>query len=495
MQTVLRILMVEDVTSDAERALHVLKHARIAYEVRRVGTENEFVEQLDTFKPDLVLSDFTLPHFDGLSALRLVCEKRPDMPFIFVSGALGEERTVEMLKSGAADYVMKSNLARLPTAVRRAMREAEVQRQEAWQRAQAVRLSNVRAMQGAIASAIVRGQDSQALLEAACAIAVEHGGFRMAWIGQVTPHVLSLTPVASNGHNAGYLDAVAQIAGTELTQGRGQSTVPWQNGAVVVQDIENNTLFVLREEALARGYRSMIALPLMVENKLTALLKIYADKAEYFGPEEIKILTEVADDLSFALSYRAKQEKLSHFANHDVLTGLPNRRLLHKHLKQELVRAGRLKNSVAVVFVDLDHFKSVNDTLGHGTGDRVLREVSSQILACTREGDLVARLGGDEFVMVLPMQSDRETAELVIQRVLETVSHTIRIGNHKLNVGCSIGVAVYPQDGKDSETLLCNADAAMYRAKKNPGQPSFYFHNGITNQTRTPITQELDQAC
>jgi diguanylate cyclase (GGDEF)-like protein len=119
---------------------------------------------------------------------------------------------------------------------------------------------------------------------------------------------------------------------------------------------------------------------------------------------------------------------------------------------------------VEVVFVDLDNFKTVNDTMGHSAGDRLLKEFSARILSCTREGDIVARLGGDEFVMVLPIQSNGDDSP-VIQRLLENVSRAFRIGNRKLNLSCSIGVAVYPSDGKDATALLRRADACMYRAK------------------------------
>lgn len=468
METVLKILILEDVASDAELETVALKRARIACESLRVETQTEFLEQLEKFNPDLVLADFTLPTFDGLSALEIVRDRRPDMPFIIVSGTIGEEKAVEALKRGATDYVVKSNLARLPMAVMRAVGESEERRRIA-------RLSRVHAVRGAIASAIVRIRDPKELFQAACAIAVEHGRFRLAWVGQVAPEASTLDPVAWSGHNDGYLDEAARRSIHVSEDCRGKGAALRRGGGIVVRDIRDDKLFGLKKEALARGYRSMIALPLIAENKVMAVFKIYAAEPDFFRSEERKILSEVAGDLSFALDHKANEERLSKLANHDVLTGLANRRLLHEHLKQELARAHRQKNMVAVVFVDLDHFKSVNDTLGHSAGDRLLREVSARILSCTREGDIVARLGGDEFVMVLPIQSDEESVAPVIQRVLDSVSRTVRIGNRRLNVSCSIGVAVYPQDGRDDTTLLRNADAAMYRAKELR-RGSIHFH-------------------
>lgn len=462
METVLKILILEDVASDAELETVALKRARIACESLRVETQTEFLEQLEKFSPDLVLADFTLPTFDGLSALEIVRDRRPDMPFIIVSGTIGEEKAVEALKRGATDYVVKSNLARLPMAVMRAVGESEERRRIA-------RLSRVHAVRSAIASAIVRIRDPKELFQAACAIAVEHGRFRLAWVGRVAPDAATLDPVAWSGHNDGYLDEVARrsihVSEDCRDDCRGKRAALRRGGGIVVKDIQNDKLFVLKEEALARGYRSMIALPLITENKVTELFKIYAAEPDFFRSEETKILGDLAGDLSFALDHKAKEERLSNLAYHDVLTGLANRRLLHEHLKRELARAHRQKTMVAVVFVDLDNFKTVNDTLGHSAGDRLLREVSARISSCTREGDIVARLGGDEFVMVLPIQSDRDTSP-VIQRLLDSVSRTFRIGNRKLNVSYSIGVAVYPQDGRDGATLLRNADAHMYRSKE-----------------------------
>lgn len=458
METVLKILILEDVPSDAELETEALKRARIACESLRVETQTDFLEQLEKFSPDLVLSDFTLPAFDGLSALKIVRHRRPDIPFIIVSGTIGEEKAVEALKRGATDYVVKSNLARLPMAVMRAVGESEERRRIA-------RLSRVHAVRSAIASAIVRIRDPKELFQAACAIAVEHGRFTLAWVGWVAPGALTLDPVAWSGHNDGYLDEVARrsVHVSDDCRGKGAALM---RGGIVVRDIRDDKLFVLKKEALARGYRSMIALPLVAENKVMALFKIYAAEPDFFRSEETKILGDLADDLSFALDHKANEERLSKLAYHDVLTGLANRRLLHEHLKRELARAHRQKTMVAVVFIDVDNFKTVNDTLGHSAGDRLLREVSTRILSCTREGDIVARLGGDEFVMVLPIQADRDTVSPVIQRVLDSVSRTLCIGNRKLNLSCSIGVAVYPQDGRDDATLLRNADAAMYRAKE-----------------------------
>lgn len=466
METALRILLLEDVPSDAELERQALQRARILCETRCVETRADFLRELDAFNPDLVLSDFTLPNFDGLSALRLVRDRDPDLPFIFVSGTIGEERAVEALKNGATDYVVKTNLARLPAVVLRALREVRERKRHARQEARLARLSRLRAMQSAIASAIVRIRDPHELFQAACTLAVEHGGFRMAWVGRVTPETLAVEPVAWSGYNEGYLEEVVSLPEAAAEDCSGKGAALRQGNAVTVRDIEHDRFFVPKQSALARGYRSMIALPLIAESRVMAVFKIYSAEAGFFDADEVAILNELAGDLSFALDHRAREERLSHFAYHDMLTGLPNRRRLREHLDQEIARARRLKNMVAVVFIDLDDFKAVNDTLGHSAGDRVLKEVAARISSCIREGDLAARLGGDEFVMVLPLQPGQETLAPMMQRVLDSVSRVIRIGNRKVSVGCSIGAAIYPRDGKDSESLMRGADTAMYRVKE-----------------------------
>jgi diguanylate cyclase (GGDEF)-like protein len=288
----------------------------------------------------------------------------------------------------------------------------------------------------------------------------------MAWVGRVVPDISGIEPVAWSGHDAGYLDEIAALSGTATMVRDGKGVPLRQDCAVTVMDIANELFFIPRQAALARGYRAMVALPLIAENKVTAVFEIYAAEKGFFGTEETQILNELADDLSFALDHRAREERLSHFAYYDVLTGLPNRRLLCEHLAQELARAQRLKNTVALVFIDLDDFKTVNDTLGHSAGDKVLKEVGARIVSCIREGDMAARLGGDEFVMVLPMEPGAESLEPMIQRVFDSVSAAIVVGRHRIGMRCSIGTASYPQDGRDSDTLLNCADSAMYRAKQ-----------------------------
>ena len=161
---------------------------------------------------------------------------------------------------------------------------------------------------------------------------------------------------------------------------------------------------------------------------------------------------------------RAEQQ-MEYQSYHDSLTGLANRRLFQEHLTLALALAQRKRRPVAVLFLDLDHFKVVNDSLGHTLGDRLLLEIASRLRASVREGDVVARVGGDEFTIVLQELEKKEDAASMAQRVLRIVAEPIDIEGQRLYITASIGITVYPDDGEDGETLLKNADNAMYRAK------------------------------
>jgi diguanylate cyclase (GGDEF)-like protein/PAS domain S-box-containing protein len=164
---------------------------------------------------------------------------------------------------------------------------------------------------------------------------------------------------------------------------------------------------------------------------------------------------------------RKRAEDQIHFmAHHDALTGLPNRSLLMDRLSQALLRAQRNDRRVAVIFVDLDNFKVVNDSLGHSAGDRLLKAVADRMVRCVRATDTVARLGGDEFVILLNDEADNSDADVVIKKVRAAISDPISIDDQLFHVTCSMGVAAYPDDGEDAEALVMNADAAMYRAKE-----------------------------
>jgi diguanylate cyclase (GGDEF)-like protein/PAS domain S-box-containing protein len=171
---------------------------------------------------------------------------------------------------------------------------------------------------------------------------------------------------------------------------------------------------------------------------------------------------------------RALAEQLAHLAEHDSLTGLPNRLLLNDRLDQLIARAGRNTSLIAVLFLDLDGFKHINDSLGHPTGDMLLESVARRLQGCVRAPDTVSRQGGDEFVVLLQDVQHAEAAAITARRILQAVAKPHALDHHELHISASIGISVYPDDGPDAATLLKNADTAMYQAKEN-GRNNFRF--------------------
>ena len=164
---------------------------------------------------------------------------------------------------------------------------------------------------------------------------------------------------------------------------------------------------------------------------------------------------------------KAAEEKVQHMAHYDLLTDLPNRTLITDRLKQTLIAAKRNKARMALMFLDLDKFKPVNDTLGHATGDLLLKEVAQRLQHCVRESDTVARIGGDEFVILLPIIEGEQDAMVVAEKIQHALAAPFELSGHTINISVSIGIAIYPDHGDDEKILIQNADIAMYHVKRN----------------------------
>jgi diguanylate cyclase (GGDEF)-like protein/PAS domain S-box-containing protein len=184
---------------------------------------------------------------------------------------------------------------------------------------------------------------------------------------------------------------------------------------------------------------------------------------------------------------RLAESRAQHLADHDPLTGLPNRRLLEDRLTQALAASQRNRKQTAVVFVDLDRFKSINDTLGHAAGDAVLKEVAERLMKQLRVVDTVCRMGGDEFVVILPEIRRASDAANVAAKILETMSQAFVVEGRELHITPSIGISVFPDDGRDAESLIRNADAAMYHAK-GTGRANYQF---FTEQMNLAASRRL----
>ncbi len=173
------------------------------------------------------------------------------------------------------------------------------------------------------------------------------------------------------------------------------------------------------------------------------------------------------------------EDKLVRMAKYDGLTGLANRTLFREFLGASMARSDRRKRSTAVMFLDLDHFKDINDTLGHDAGDELLISVARRLLSCIRKGDMVARLGGDEFAIILDDVGDPEDARIVAEKILEEMQPPHKFGDDERTVGTSLGIATYPDAGKSPDELIKAADQAMYVVKKE-GRNGYRFYSDIS---------------
>jgi diguanylate cyclase len=304
----LRLLLIEDSPDDAALVVRELTRGGYDVDVDRVDTPEALVAALKRQSWDIVVADYTMPGFTGTAALTLLRQHDADLPFIFVSGTMGEDAAVAAMRTGAHDYLMKGALKRLIPAVERELRDAGARRER-----------------------------------------------------------------------------------------------------------------------------------------------------------------------------RRAEERLAHLAYHDALTDLPNRALLHDRLDQATRMATREKTTLALLLLDLNGFKEINDTLGHHAGDRVLQCVASRLRATLREADTVARLGGDEFAVLLPF-ADLDGALLTAQKLLQEVEQPCVIDHRSLSVRASLGIASFPEHGASADMLLQKADVAMYVAKSDGVGISVYA------QTRDPNT-------
>lgn len=269
------------------------------------------------------------------------------------------------------------------------------------------------------------------------------------------------------GAEAGPVLAAGQPFRTEVEMCRKDGSLFWcrlSAKAVNPHRPQDGTIWIMEDvtrehaqrEALARAHEDL-------ERRV-------AERTAELSAANAKLQEEVAER-------KLAEQRVRHMAQHDALTGLPNRALLADRLEQSLTQARRHGHRVAVMFLDLDRFKAINDSLGHEVGDELLKEIARRLRGVVRAADTVGRLGGDEFVVVLHETQDAAAAAHVAEKIIAAFVPPVRVGPHELRASTSIGIALYPEDGDTAPALLKCADAAMYHAK-NGGRDRFHFHAG-----------------
>jgi diguanylate cyclase (GGDEF)-like protein len=340
-----------------------------------------------------------------------------------------------------------------------------------------IRLNRVYAVLSGINGLIVRVTDRDELFRDACRVAVDAGGFRMAMIAIVDKETKLLAPIASAGKDEVLLDAIRNILASAADARKTMGVRALREKRVVLSnDSKNDSQVVFKAKYAAAGVRSMAVLPLMVANEAVGVLGLYAGETGFFQEEELKLLTELASDIAFAMDHIDKQERLNYLAFYDVLTGLANRSLFLERVAQYLRSAASGGHPLALFLVDLERFRNINDSLGRSVGDELLRQVA-QWLTHHAAGDvnLLARVGSDQFAMVLPVvTSQAELVQHLAQWLQSFLKHAFRLNDVGYRISIKVGAVVFPADGADADTLFNHAEAALKKAKASGERYLFY---------------------
>ena len=408
----LRVLLVEDSDRDAELVLHALRAGGFEPDATRIESASAMRDALFAGRWDVVISDFSLPAFSGLAALEVLHRTGLDLPFILVSGTVGEEDAVSAMRAGAHDYVMKDRLQRLAAAVERELREAE--RRAAHRAGQETLIALRKAVEGLPIGVTITGIDG---------------------------HILFANPAEHALH--GY--ATGELLGRE-----GRALVAPELARPLSVEEMRGLRSWKRERVNVRKDGSVFPAQLISDVVLDA------------DGQPLGMVT-LCEDIS---DRKLVEQQLHRHAFYDDLTGLPNRVLFLERLGRTVARArARAESVFAVLFLDLDRFKTVNDGLGHHVGDQLLVAIARRLERCLRPHDTVARLGGDEFTLLVEDLKDAAGATQLAERVLAELTMPFALGGQDVYTSASIGIALGGHGYHRQEEVLRDADIAMYRAK------------------------------
>ncbi|HEY1392035.1 MAG TPA: EAL domain-containing protein [Methylibium sp.] len=502
MSDAIRVLLVEDNEMDAELLSRQLHVGQLGADIERVDSAETLQAALAAGGHDIIISDYTLPGFSGMQALEMAQQQRPEVPFVFVSGTIGEERAIEALKHGAVDYLLKDRPSRLVPCLRRALDQAQEQRTRHSLERKLARLSHIHALMAGLNAAILRGTDGASLFDEACRLAVEVGGYRFAWIGVTAPRGSKVKPVAFVGHEDGYLAEIGHLLGDAPGHDPviGLSTVvATDDGGLAGQtlcaglvfccnDIETDPMVAFRQQALARGYRSLAALPLSAgAGQLAGVMMLYAADKDYFGDDDIRLLGDLAADLSFALELLDKRARLTQASRDDPLTGLANRSQFFDRLDALTEASKSSQTGLAVVVLDLQRFREINSMLGRAGGDRVLQTFAGRLKRAFDGAATVARMGADRFAVAIPTPRKWSPSTLAAEAKVKALAAPARILGSEVSIAFKMGVATCPADSDHPELLFQQAEAALQRAKDSIELCVFYspsLNEGVTRRLR-----------
>jgi diguanylate cyclase (GGDEF)-like protein/PAS domain S-box-containing protein len=414
-----RILYMEDDPGLARLLQKTLQRRGFEITIAPDGREGLAKATAEGF--DLLLVDYNMPYYGGIEVIRTLRKQGELVPVIMVTGQGSEEIAVEAIKLGASDYIVKDAemkyLELLPMVIDRVLYQQKIQLERKSMEA------TIRENEERYRRLVELSLDGIAIHAEGKFVFMNPMGMKI--LGAQTPD---------------------QVLGKPLL------------------DIIHPEFHALAKERLEqiRGEKGMVP---WIEEKFVRLdgaeinVEVAGISFTHEGKPAVQMMFRDITDR------KAVEARLERLALYDTLTGLPNRTLFFDRMNQLLNLAKRNQYVLGLLFIDLDRFKNINDTLGHESGDSVLVEASKRMTSCTRSADTVARMGGDEFIGVCGRIAVAADAAVVAQKIIDSLGKPFHVKSAECSIGASVGISLYPQDGDDLETLLAKADAAMYRAK------------------------------
>jgi diguanylate cyclase (GGDEF)-like protein/PAS domain S-box-containing protein len=440
------LLIVEDNPGDA-RLLREMFNEQGSHntELTHVECMSEAEQHLSKRAFDIIVLDLGLPDAQGLGAVRRAHAAAPRVPLVVLTGLDDESLAAEALQEGAQDYLIKGQI-------------------------------EARGLLRSLRYAMERKAMEEALF-----VEKERAEVTLNSIGDA----VACTDISGN---ITFLNLVAEkMTGSSREEAAGR---PMAEVLRIMDATSRETISNPMELAVAKNRTVHLPLNCVLIRRDGFEIPI-EDSVSPIHDREGRATGAVIvfRDVSVA---QAMALQMAHSAQHDFLTGLPNRMLLNDRVSQAISLAARHMKKVAVLFLDLDGFKHINDSLGHPIGDKLLQSIAKRLVDCGRSSDTVSRQGGDEFVVLLSEVEQSDDAATTARRMLQAVAEPHSIGQHDLHVTASIGLSIYPDDGLDAEALIKNADTAMYQAKEN-GHQSYQFFKPAMN-VRAVERQSIEES-